>query len=463
MKITQRVWLGLIFTSFLQLSCRKNPIPVGGNAPGWTVESHGDAPHNYDVVFPQQSVNQLEIYLGDSGWNAIKANMKTLYGYDFGSGLGGGPPGSFPTTEPDYVRALVKFNGKTWNDVGFRLKGNSTLTQTWRSGIYKLPFRLNFDKFENVVPAIMNQKFYGFKDLSFSPGVKDNSLIREKLASDIFRKAGIAAPVTSFYRVSIDFGAGLKYCGMYCAVELPEDNMCLSQLGEETGNLYKPESKLSTFIQSEFDKKNNEILGDFSDVKQFITALNSGTYGSNRALWRSNLENTFNVDYFLKWLAVNNTMVNWDSYGAMAHNYYLYHHSSNKLMWIPWDNNEALTRNPGITGTVGGGGGAPTGLSLTMNEVGTAWPLLNRIANDTQYFNRYKFQMSDIKSTAYNENTVPAMIDTYYDLITPFVTGNNGETAPYSHLSSQQSFINEKAILKTQVANRIALTNTFLR
>ena len=30
------------------------------------------------------------------------------------------------------------------------------------------------------------------------------------------------------------------------------------------------------------------------------------------------------VDLFLRWLAVNSTIGNWDAYGAMAHNYYLY-------------------------------------------------------------------------------------------------------------------------------------------
>jgi len=64
----------------------------------------------------------------------------------------------------------------------------------------------------------------------------------------------------------------------------------------------------------------------------------------------------------------NNTMVNWDSYGVMAHNYYLYNDPVRHLTWIPWDHNEALSGSPGITGTSGGDGapGARRGLSLTM-------------------------------------------------------------------------------------------------
>ena len=35
--------------------------------------------------------------------------------------------------------------------------------------------------------------------------------------------AGIPCARTAFYRVSIDFGSGLKYCGVYTGIELPDD------------------------------------------------------------------------------------------------------------------------------------------------------------------------------------------------------------------------------------------------
>ena len=66
------------------------------------------------------------------------------------------------------------------------------------------------------------------------------------------------------------------------------------------------------------------------------------------------------MDGFLRWLAVNTVIQNWDTYGKMTHNYYLYNHTTGKgLTWIPWDNNEALQS--------GKQGGA---LSLSMEEVG---------------------------------------------------------------------------------------------
>lgn len=445
-------------------ACRPDPADViaGNNNPDWTEASHGNASPNYSTVFPQDQVNELEITIGADNWSAIRANMKSLFGYDFGAGGMGGPPGAFPTTEPDYVQSTVKFKGKTWQHVGFRLKGNSTLTSAWRSGIYKLPFRLNFDKFEDVQPSVKNQKFYGFKDLSFSPGVKDNSLIREKLGSDIFRMAGIPSAQSAFYKVYIDFGAGMKYCGIYCGLELPDDKMIIQQLGEDAGNLYKPESKLATFVQTEFEKKNNELAGDFGDVSGLVKALQNGSRTTNAAAWRTGLEAVFNVDHFTKYLAINNSIVNWDTYGVMAHNYYLYNHSGKGLIWIPWDNNESFSKSPGITGITGGPSGPGNAISLTMNEVSTAWPLINYIANDAVYFAQYKAHMKAFKNGVFTETEMHAMIDKYYDLITPFVVGINGEQPSYTHLSSASAFTAERSALKSHVNNRIALINQFL-
>ena len=177
---------------------------------------------------------------------------------------------------------------------------------------------------------------------------------------------------------------------------------------------------------------------------------------------RTGLEAVFNVDYFTKYLAINNSIVNWDTYGVMAHNYYLYNHSSKGLMWIPWDNNESFSKSPGITGITGGPSGPGNAISLTMNEVSTAWPLINYIANDAVYFAQYKAHMKAFKNGIFNETEMHAMIDKYYDLITPFVAGSNGEQPSYTHLSGAAAFTAERSALKTHISNRIALINQFL-
>jgi len=432
--------------------------------PTWTFYSHGKSPHDYTLIFPQDIVNRLEIIMTADTWNKIRANMKSIYGFDFGQKPAGGK-GSV-SVEPAYVEVQLNFNGKIWKNVGYRLKGNSSLSQAWGEGNYKLPFRLNFDKFEDTYPAIRNQHFYGFKECSFSPGMKDQSLQREKITPDIFRMAGVPAAQTAFYRVYTDFGNGLKYCGVYTAVEIPEDNMVKNQFGEEKGNIYKPESRLAAFIQSEFEKKNNETEGDYSDVKKFILALNNPTRTSDPAGWRSNLEAVFNVDHFIRYLAVNNAIVNWDSYGNMAHNYYLYNHSREKLTWIPWDHNEAMTGNPGISVNTSvpssGGGSGQKGISLSMNEITAEWPLIKYIASDEVYFARYKSYLKWFIDSVFTTGKIIGMLERNHNLISGWAVGAEGEVQGYTYLSGNASFTNALTELRNHVANRRNLISGYV-
>lgn len=455
--------IGSCQKDFAETSKDKGPSTEIGDSTGynndWTFTSHGSAAADYTVVFPQDRIERLDITMKLAQWNAIRANMQDLFGYDFGARANG--RGGFSDNETDYIDVTLKFANKTWRNVGLRLKGNSSLAQAWGSGNFKLPFKLNFDKFEDEYPAITDQHFYGFKELSFSPAFRDQSLLREKITADIFRMAGIAAAQTAFYQVYIDFGAGLEYCGVYTAVEVPEDEMIKQQFGEKKGNIYKPESRLNTFIASEFNKKNNEEAADFSDVQTFITVLNSAMRTTNPAQWRQNLEAVFNIDHYLSYLAVNNAIVNWDSYGGMAHNYYLYNHSSRHLTWIPWDHNEALSGNPGITGTNNGGGAMNrNGVSLSMNEVSSIWPLLRYVADDEVYFNRYKSYLQEFVDNVFTEEKMYPLLDTHHALIKPYAAQ---EQKNYSYLNNMAAFNTALNDLKSHIKNRRSLVLSYVQ
>ena len=284
--------------------------------------------------------------------------------------------------------------------------------------------------------------------------------MREKLASEIFRMASVPAAITSFYRVYIDFGSGLKYCGVFTCVEVPEDNMIKMQYGEEEGNIYKPESRLSAFNQLQFEKKNNDFAADYADVKSLIAILNSPERLYDVSKWRSSLETVFNTGHFLQYLAVNNAIVNWDSYGVMSHNYYLYNHSVKKLCWIPWDHNEALMGNPGITGTSGTPGGSPENkaLSLSMNEVTATWPLIRYLADDSVYYNRYKKNLKDFNSQVLSGSKINALIEKYYEMIKPYALA---EQPGYTYLQGPAAFENAPSALKGHIQNRKNLIDSF--
>ena len=56
---------------------------------------------------------------------------------------------------------------------------------------YKLPFKLDFDEFEDTYPEIDDQRFYGFKQLSFSSNCSDPSCCarRSPLTFSVRRRA----------------------------------------------------------------------------------------------------------------------------------------------------------------------------------------------------------------------------------------------------------------------------------
>lgn len=447
---------------------------------------------NYEIVFPQDKVNTLEITLSKAAWDSIRTDMISKAGSDFGANPGGnqggnqggamgtGPGGQMPgglppgganggggagggaldiiPGDPIWVSSTVKFEGKEWKSVGFRLKGNSSLSQAWGAGVYKLPFKIEFDQFEDKVPSTKNQRFYGFKEFSMSPGQGDNSLMRDKIVSDLFRDAGIPSAKTAFYKIYINFGDGLKYCGVYTMVEVIDDSMVKTQFGEKSGNIYKPESTFSSFVQSVFEKKSNETAANYSDVQSFITALNAANRTTNAATWRANLEKTFNVDHFLKYLAINNTIVNWDAYGALAHNYYLYTpKATGQVTWIPWDFNLSMTASQ--TGTTQQGNGMGRGVSLEMSEVATSWPLIRYLADDPTYLLKYKTYVKDFNDKYFQESRMNAILDKETNLISAAVAQ---EVAPYSFLSNQSAFTSAVSQLKLHVATRNTAVTTYL-
>lgn len=222
------------------------------------------------------------------------------------------------------------------------------MTSVVSSGNEKLSFKLDFDEFEDIYPEIENQRFYGFKQLNLNNNFSDSSLMREKVAADLFREFGLVSAKTAFCIVNVDYGQGSEYYGVYTLVEEMDDTG-LSQFKDDSGNLYKPDGDAASFAfgsydDGEMEKKSNEDESDYSDVKSLYEVINSELRISDVEAWKLDLEEVFNVDGFMKWLAANTVIQNWDTYGYRTHNYYLYENpDTDQLNWIPWDNNEAFT------------------------------------------------------------------------------------------------------------------------
>lgn len=427
-------------------------------ATDWTTETHSkDADPNFDEVFEDNAVKRLDIVITETRWQSMLDNMTDLYG-TFGSSSGG-PGGAGGLAEvgenPIFVPGEIFYNGKEWYRVGVRFKGNSSLQTSWQSGILKLSFKLDFDEFEDDYPQIDNQRFYGFKKLSLKNNFDDKSMLREKVATDVFRNMGLVASHTAFYTVYVDHGDGPQYFGLYTLVEEVDNTVLDTQFSNDDGNLYKPDGDAASFAAGTYDedeyvKKTNEDDGDFSDVASLLAIINDDLRTTDAVAWRTDLEAVLDTDVFLKYLAVNTVIQNWDTYGIMTHNYFLYNNpDTSKLTWIPWDNNESLQ-----TGKMNGS------LPLDFSGLSAAeWPLIGYMYQDEVYKTQYDAYVQDVVDDAFNVSNIQSQYATYSALVQPYATS---EVAGYTFLNSSSEFQTAVNELNAHVTSRATAVSNYL-
>ena len=423
-------------------------------ATDWTTETHTkDVDPNFDEVFEDNTVKRLDFVITKARWQSMLDDMTTTYGT---FGAGGGASGLIETNEdPIFVPGEVFYNGKQWYRVGLRFKGNSSLQSSWQNGILKLSFKMDFDEFEDDYSQIDNQRFYGFKKFSLKNNYDDASMVREKVATDVFRNSGLVASHTAFYTLYVDHGDGPVYFGVYTLVEEVDGSVLDTQFSDDDGNLYKPDGDAASFANGTYDedeyvKKTNEDEANFTDVSNLLSFLHDDTRTTDPSTWRSNLETVFDTDVFLKYLAVNTVVQNWDTYGRMTHNYYLYNNSeTNKLTWIPWDNNEALQ-----TGKRGGS------LSLDFSGLNASeWPLIGYLYQDEVYKDKYDDYVQEVIEGAFNETTIQSLYTSYSALLEPHATA---EIPGYTFLNNSSEFQSAISQLKAHVSSRKTAAEDYL-
>ena len=444
-----------------QYSCNKSDLFEDGDiihieTPDWAAETHEVRTYpDYDQVFPQEEVLKLNITIDSEYWQQLEDDPADNLGSGFSpfGGPGGGPGGPGETDfDPIWIPCSLVFEGVEWYQVGIRVKGNSSLRSTYNSGLKKFSFKLDFDEFEDNYPAIDNQRFYGFRQLNLNNNFEDKSFLREKVGSDLFREYGLVSARTAFAAIYIDYGEGEQYFGLYTLVEEVDDTVLDDQLGHSGGNLYKPEGSAATFAygtydESEMEKKNNE--GDYTDVNALYTIINSNDRIDDNENWKSELESIFDVDEYIKWLAANTTMQNWDTYGKMNHNFLLYNNpDSNTIIWIPWDNNESLQE-----GKMGGA------LSLSLSEVGDDWPLIRYIIDENEYLELYHAHLEVFISETFTSTRMQNKYQTLADMIQEWVYL---EESNFSFLNNDYEFNSAVETLKSHVQERSSSVLSYL-
>lgn len=241
--------------------------------------------------------------------------------------------------------ATAWVNGQKFDSVGVRYKGNSSYFRTRKETLKKLPMniKLDFKKKGQVLKG-------GQNTLKLSNAFLDPSFLRDPLSYEVIRNY-MPAPLCNFTKVYLNG----KYWGVYINSESVDETFIQKHFGVQGGQIVKcdPDNWKRIRSQTGCPKGENASLAYLND--------NAGCYDAfyevdDPAAWKlllnlikvlnktpEQIETVLDVDQTLWMLALNNTLVNLDSYnGSLSHNYYLWFDSTNVAHPIIWDLNMSI-------------------------------------------------------------------------------------------------------------------------
>ncbi|MGS0763656.1 CotH kinase family protein [Syntrophomonas curvata] len=236
-------------------------------------------------------------------------------------------------TREEYRSCDITVNGATFNNVGIRPKGNSSLRTVAQDDTSdRFSFKVDFDAY------IEGQTCFGLNKLALNNIIMDKTYMKEYLAYDMFAFMGVVTPEYAYADISVNG----KPWGLYLAVEAMEESFVKRNYGSLAGHLYRPEgagSDLKWTGESAANYSGIRKMAAYdvadSDFKKIITMIEHLNNGAD-------LENYLDVDSILRYFAVNTFLVNFDSYtGTLKHNYYLYEENGVCTI-LPWDFNLAF-------------------------------------------------------------------------------------------------------------------------
>ncbi len=251
---------------------------------------------------------------------------------------------SLKSTHPEMrLTADVTVNGVKYNGVGVRYKGNSSYNNVKKTGMLKLPFniKINYTDKTKKLPG-------GYTVLKLANGFRDPSLVREVLAYEIARNY-VPAPKANFAKVYVND----TYLGLYTNTESIEGPFLDRHFGGHNGPIIKGDPDWTATRPSkcpESDKCSLTYLGEDTTCYNYIyeystpeAALDLVSFVRDLNKNPEKLDKLMDIDQALWMLAINNVLVNLDSYvGAFCQNYYLYKDTLGGIHPVLWDLNLAF-------------------------------------------------------------------------------------------------------------------------
>ena len=402
------------------------------------LENIGSSAENTETTTEYQeklfngNVINIDITCDESGWQEMLSNAQSK----------------------PYISVDMNINGETFENVGIKPKGNSSLTQVVSSDSDRYSFKIKFDKYNK------EQTCYGLDKLTLNSNYSDNTLMKEYISYDMMREMGVECPLVSYAKITVNG----EYWGLYLALEAYDHSFLERNYGTTDGNLYniksveaggkdgmnppdmpemtdengetvtmpeQPDNNMGGMNppdnMPEMTDENGETvtMPDFKSGGGFgnsgggslvYTDDDSSSYSSifENAVFNStgeedyqrvitalknlsegqNLEEYFDVDEILRYLAVHTAVVNLDSYSSnMQQNYYIYENNG-KITILPWDYNLAFGgfQSGSATSAVNFAIDTPVTDGIDLEDR----PLISKLLAVDEYKERYHEYLSQV-------------------------------------------------------------------
>lgn len=244
-----------------------------------------------------------------------------------------------------WATGTVTIGGETFQNVGLRYKGNGTIGDA--ANTIKKSLKIDLDHFGGAAA------FHGLKTLNLHCGVTDPSKLREALAYDVYRAAGVPAPRTAWaeVRLTVPGKHDNVLLGLYTLVEPVDKGFLKDRFSTGGGLLMKPEQVREVeYLGDDWAKYTKRYAprrdATPAEAKRVI-AFAKLVHKADDATFRKEIGSYLDPDAYLRFLAATMYVANSDSFFALGHNYYLYlHPTTGRFHFVPWDVDRAWANFP---------------------------------------------------------------------------------------------------------------------
>jgi len=329
----------------------------------------------------------------------------------------GGPPGGRPGgggggSEYTYVKSQIVIDGQSFAAAGLRFKGNSSYRFAARS--MKRPMKIDTNRFTK------GQKLYGRTKLNLSNAFLDSAFMKEKLAYELYKSAGLATPGVGWANVTLTIDGKRTPLGIYVIIEQVDQKFLARHYGKDSKDslLMKPEVREWRYLGDDpesystygikYGEKNVQQIKRFAELLKLIENANDDVFNKE-------IGERVDLPQLAGYLAATSLLSNVDSYIAMPHNYYLVMTKSDgKLRLLPWDVNEAF-------GTFTMGASPEQLIAWRINR---PWvsnrPILDRLFKSKDFQQLYRNALEKLLGEFNKEKMFPR-IEAYKTAISPYI------------------------------------------